>query len=348
MKTVLVAGAVGVIGRAVVDHLSRVADTRVIGLSRRKPDFQTSAEYVQVDLDDPANAMSVLGKFKETTHLVFAAYQARDDAYEQVKTNMTLLRNFVEPVVQSAAGLAHVGLMQGGKAYGCHLGPFPTPAKESDARHVPPNFYYDQEDFLREASRGKAWSWTAFRPEAVCGMAVGSPMNLLTVLGVYGSLCRKLGVPLWFPGSDASYRALYQVTDARILAKAVEWAGSTPACRGEVYNITNGDYFRWSQVWPKLAAFFGVEAGPPMPIVLTERLRGMGPVWDDLVKERGLLPYRLGDIAAWSFGDAILKTPYDNITSTIKARQHGFHDCIDTESMFLELLTDLRSRRIIP
>jgi nucleoside-diphosphate-sugar epimerase len=348
MKTVLVAGAVGVIGRAVVEHINRIPQTRAIGLSRRKPDFQTDAEYVQVDLLDPAGAAQILGRFQDATHLVFAAYQAFSDAHEQVETNLALLRNFVSPLSASAGNLQHVGLMQGGKAYGCHLGPFPTPAKEGDPRHLPPNFYYDQEDFLREASQGQAWSWTGFRPEAVCGMAVGSPMNLLTVLGVYGSLCRRLGVPLWFPGSEASFQALYQVTDARILAKAVEWAGNTSECRGEVYNITNGDYFRWSRIWPKLAAFFGVEAGPPMPIVLSERLRSMGPLWTELVNEHRLQPYALRDIVAWDFGDAVLKTPYDNITSTIKARRHGFHECIDTEEMFIELLTDLRARRVIP
>jgi hypothetical protein len=29
---------------------------------------------------------------------------------------------------------------------------------------------------------------------------------------------------------------------------------------------------------------------------------------------------------------------YDDVSSTIKARRAGFHDCIDTEEMFLRFL----------
>jgi hypothetical protein len=47
----------------------------------------------------------------------------------------------------------------------CHFGPFKTPARETDPRHLPPNFYYDQEDFLISQSRGKTWSWSALRPD---------------------------------------------------------------------------------------------------------------------------------------------------------------------------------------
>jgi hypothetical protein len=36
---------------------------------------------------------------------------------------------------------------------------------------------------------------------------------------------------------------------------------------------------------------------------------------------------------------------YDNITSTIKARRAGFHDCID---MFKSFFANLRRDRVIP
>ena len=34
--------------------------------------------------------------------------------------------------------------------------------------------------------------------------------------------------------------------------------------------------------------------------------------------------------------------------STIKARKAGFHDCVDTEDMFIELLQEMQERRYIP
>jgi hypothetical protein len=31
----------------------------------------------------------------------------------------------------------------------------------------------------------------------------------------------------------------------------------------KVYNITNGDYFRWEHLWPKYAEYFGINPAPP-------------------------------------------------------------------------------------
>lgn len=348
MKTVLIAGALGVIGRAVLARYERKPDIRVLAVSRRKPDFETRAEHIPVDLLDFDQTLERLSGATGTTHVVYAAYQELPTRAQLIAPNLTMLRNVVKAVEHVSTDLRHVTLMQGGKAYGCHLGPFQTPGREDDARHMPPNFYYDQEDFLIACSADKQWSWTALRPEAVCGLAVGNPMNLLTVIAVYASICRALRLPLTFPGSAASYNALYQVTDARILAKATDWAGETDAARSQIYNITNGDYFRWSRLWPSFAKFFRLPSGGTLPFDLQEMMADKGPVWDDLVKRHGLRGYRYDEVASWGFGDAVLKTPYDNITSTIKARRDGFTPCIDTEQMFVELFQSLVDNRVIP
>jgi nucleoside-diphosphate-sugar epimerase len=346
-KTVIVAGAVGVIGRGVLAHFEQ-QDAELIAISRRAPDFPTRARHLPVDLMDRQACEEMLAQVPEATHLVFAAYQERPTPAELVEVNLRMLQNLVEVLEQKAPNLRHVTLMQGGKAYGAHIGAFPSPAKESDPRHMPPNFYYDQEDFLRTASEGKRWSWTVLRPEAVIGMAVGNPMNLLMVIAVYGTLAKALGVPMSFPGPRAAYDALYQVTDTGILASAVDWAGENEACRGEVFNITNGDYFRWSRVWPRIAAFFDVPAGEPFPLSLTQMMADKAPLWEALTQQHGLQPYPYEKVVSWAFGDFILKTTFDNITSTIKARRYGFADCIDTEEMFIDRLTALREQRFIP
>jgi hypothetical protein len=58
------------------------------------------------------------------------------------------------------------------------------------------------------------------------------------------------------------------------------------------------------------------------------------------------IPYE--QVVVWRFGDFIFNSGFDNITSTIKARRAGFHDCIDTEDMFSNLFDDLRQKRVIP
>jgi nucleoside-diphosphate-sugar epimerase len=348
MKTIIVAGAVGVIGRGVLAHFEQSPDVELIAISRREPDFPTRARHISVDLSDLAACQRELGSLNNVTHIVYAAYQEHASAADQITSNLGMLKNLVDVVEECSPALQHITLMEGGKAYGAHIGAFPSPAKEDDPRHMPPNFYYDQEDFLRDRSVGKDWSWTAFRPEAVAGFATGNPMNLLMVIAVYGTLARKLNVPLSFPGTPASYNALYQVTDTRLLASATEWAGDNELCRGEVYNITNGDYFRWSRIWPRIAEFFGVPTGEPFNMSLQEVMADKALLWDELVREHELKPYSYKDIVSWRFGDAIFKTTYDNISSTIKARQHGFPDCIDTGDMYLELLQHLRDECIIP
>src|SRR5277367_4157604 len=119
---------------------------------------------------------------------------------------------------------------------------------------MPPNFYYDQEDFLRSRQQGKSWHWTALRPEATVGFGIGNPMNLAMSIAVYAVISKELGLPLRFPGTERAYRALYQMTYAKILGQATVWAGNADTARNEIFNIANGDYFRWQHVWPQIAA----------------------------------------------------------------------------------------------
>ncbi len=224
-RKVLVAGAQGVIGRAAAARLAARPDTQVLGLSRRTEPSIPNVEAVSVDLLDPGQVRDRLGGIRDVTHIVFGAYIEKQTAAEKSTVNVAILRNLLDVVEETSPGLRHVTFYQGGKAYGADLGPFKTPAREDDPRLMPPNFYYDQEDLLRERQKGKDWSFTALRPEAVCGFAVGNPMNLLTVIAVYAAISKELGIPLRFPGTEAAYRALYQVSSADILAEAARRLG---------------------------------------------------------------------------------------------------------------------------
>jgi len=214
-------------------------------VSRRKPDVKGKYEHISVDLLDRNQTLGCVGRLRGVTHVFFSAYTERPTWAEMVAPNQNMLVNLLDGVEAAAPGLAHVNLMQGTKWYGNHLGPFKTPAKEDDPRHMPPNFYYNQEDYLQERSKGKAWSWSALRPSSICGFAVGNPMNMATVIAVYATLCKEMGLPLRFPGSTTAYRTVMEMTDAELLAKAVIWAGESDRCNGQGFNITNGDFNRW-------------------------------------------------------------------------------------------------------
>ena len=342
----LVAGGLGVIGRALVAHFAEREGWDVVALSRRSPDFPTTARHESVDLEDARATRACLQRIGRVTHIFYAAYQEHKDPARSTAVNLGMLRTLCD-AAEVLPDLKRVVLYEGVKYYGVHLGPFKTPAKEADARHLPPNFYYDQEDWLRGKAAQSQWDMVALRPDVVCGFAVGNPMNLTLVIAVYAAICKELGVPLRFPGSASAWRVLAQVTDSGLLARASEWAATT-APGGEAYNVTNGDLFRWEQVFPVFARDFGMEHGTPLPLPLSAFMADKAPVWQRIVQKHGLHPYAFETIAAWGFGDFIFNCGYDVISSTTKIRQAGFAEVVDSEEMFLRMFAEFRRRKVIP
>jgi nucleoside-diphosphate-sugar epimerase len=259
-----------------------------------------------------------------------------------------MLVNVVDAVEPVAGGLQHVSLMQGYKVYGAHLGPFKTPARETDAPHMPPEFNVDQQTFLEDRQRGKAWTWSAIRPSVVCGFALGNPMNLAMVIAVYAAMSKELGLPLRFPGKPGAYDKLLDMTDAGLLARATVWAATDERCANQAFNINNGDLFRWSEMWPKIARDFGLEVAPPLPMSLEVVMADKEPLWKAMIEKHGLAPHAYKDVSSWRFGDFVFSWDYDMFADGSKARRFGFHEYVDTEVMFLKTFEEFRRRKVIP
>ena len=155
-------------------------------------------------------------------------------------------------------------------------------------------------------------------------------------------------LPLLFPGSEACFNSVSQATDAQLLAKSMLWAATTSACANEAFNIVNGDFFRWRYLWPKIAAYFDIEAGPVQTVDLSERMNGMDGLWDDIVKAHSLKPTRFADLGNWGYFDFTLRFDSDDISQSIKARRYGFNDFADTEQALMKAFDRLRAMRIIP
>lgn len=347
-KVALVVGANGVIGGNLIEHLSTLEDWTIIGLSRRGGPSTDRVRYISVDLLDAQDTRDKLSGLSEVTHIFYAAYQDRPGWAELVPPNLAMLTNVVDAIEPVAPGLQHVSLMQGYKVYGAHLGPFKTPARESDPDHMPPEFNIDQQDFLQRRQAGRGWSWSALRPSVVIGFGLGNPMNLAIAIAVYASMSRALGLPLRFPGKPGAYDSLLEMTDAGLLARATVWAATTPDCANQAFNITNGDLFRWSGMWPRIARYFDLEVAPPLPMSLSEVMADKAPLWQDMVARHGLAEPSYARVSSWEFADAVFGWDYDFFADGTKARRLGFHEFVDTEAMFLSVFDDLRARRIIP
>ena len=145
-----------------------------------------------------------------------------------------------------------MALLQGTKAYGVHVRPLTVPAREGRSEmYQQPNFYWAQENFLRELQQGKAWHWSILRPVLIVGLAMGGAMDLIPPLGVYAAMLREQGRLLDYPGGAAR---VTQAVDVDLLARAIAWSGETEAARNEALNVTNGDVFSWENIWPAIAS----------------------------------------------------------------------------------------------
>jgi len=345
----LIPGVTGTVGRALARYLNAHPDWDVIGLARRPPAQPLPFPVLRADINDAQACVAHAGQFAAVTHLLYCArFDHTASVKEPIAENVAMLRNLLDVVEGAAPNLNHVHIVQGSKVYGSDLGSYKTPAKESDPRVAENNWYYAQEDLVVERSRGRKWAWSASRPHGVCDSEPGSGRNMALMIGVYAAIARELGQPLCFPGTEAGFNALYQSVDATLLAKAIAWITTAPACRNEAFNVTNGDYIRWKNLWPELASFFGMEAGPVKTVRLGEVMADKAPLWGHVVRTHQLEPLRYEDVAVWPYADFNWLRGQDKMSDTIKLRQAGFGDCMDTGKMFLDNLRQLRARRWIP
>ncbi|WIA10533.1 hypothetical protein OEZ85_010721 [Tetradesmus obliquus] len=254
-------------------HLAQLGSWKVYAVSRKEklqydemPDgLGGTVTAVQVtDLLD-ANAVSTaLSQLPDVTHIFHCAYlTSGSDQHKDAVDNLALLKHVVEAIeaAQSSDGgsgkLQHVYVQAGAKWYGQHLGKYKTPAKESDPRYMTPNFYYDMVDYAQaRVAAGASWTWSALLPNPVIGYSPGSYMNLLNAIAAYAALCKEAKLPFRFPGPDAAYEALTECCDARLLAEAALFTSTSPAAANAIFNVSNGDVFRWSEVWPLICTDF--------------------------------------------------------------------------------------------
>ena len=360
-KHVLIAGASGLVGYAAVKHLAAQPGAQVTAVSRRAPFGldRLGIRFVSADLSDEAQCEALFGGMPDVTHLVYAALHEQPGLIagwreqEQIATNDGMLRHLLAPLTRAARGLRHVTLLQGTKAYGAHVRRMDLPAREgrSEARDIP-NFYWNQEDYLKACQRAAGWSWTILRPQIIFGQSFGSAMNAIPALGVYAALLRERGEPLYYPGGPSN---ILEAVDADLLARAIAWAGETDAARNETFNVTNGDIFQWSGVWPAIADALGMEAGPPRPRSLAATLPAEADEWERIRKRYDLLAPPLADYVGASLqyldylmaygakaGDKI------SVVSTVKLRQAGFAEAMDTEAMFRKWFRLFEEQRLLP
>lgn len=354
---VLVVGASGLLGVAAIEKFLS-AGRQVIGVSRRKPELVSGSniEFLSVDLQDREAARAAFEPLTDVTHICYTALHEQPELVagwsneQQVATNNAMLRNVVEPTLLNNTNFQHISIVQGTKIYGVHLHPIPIPARERDARHDHPNFFFDQEDYVREMSSKHGFAYTALRPQLVTGPTPGT-LNVVPAIGVYAAIQREKGEPFAFTGGPSF---VWEAADADLVADAMVWAAHSPLAANEAFNVTNGDVFEWRNVWPALANTLGVDAGADTPMSLAAYLADHSELWDRIVAKYGLRPLRLRELVGQGDQHADFAFAYGApegpraFVSTIKLRQAGFTTTVDTEDTFRNALRSLIDRQFLP
>jgi len=49
-----------------------------------------------------------------------------------------------------------------------------------------------------------------------------------------------------------TWDSLADACDADLLAEAMLHCATTPACANRAFNVSNGDVYRWRDMWPKV------------------------------------------------------------------------------------------------
>jgi nucleoside-diphosphate-sugar epimerase len=355
--TILIAGASGVVGKAATEYFAAQPDFQVLALSRRPFPLPEGVVHVPLDLTDAQACRSAADNLRSVTHVLFAALFElpelvagwRDE--RQMKTNEAMLRNLLDALEAKASGLRHITIMQGTKAYGGHVEPAPVPAKERWPRHAHENFYWLQEDMLRERQPRAAWTFSILRPQLVFGYAVGSPMNIVAAVGAYAAVQRELGRPLNFPGGG---RYINAASDSRLIAQAAHFAATHEVAANETYNVVNGDMLVWQDIWASIARRFEMEVGPDEPMSLTTGMPAREDAWQRVVERHGLQRLTLEQMvgSSWQFTDRAfaygLERPANSVLSPIKLHQHGFHGCMDSEDSFHDWLERMQQAKLLP
>jgi len=351
-KNALVVGVTGISGSNVADLLVAEGWT-VHGLARHPAQDRPGVRPVAADLLDPVGVRAALEAL-DISHVFFCSWARQDTEEANCRVNGTMLNNLLDAVIATAK-VGHVALVTGLKHY---LGPFEsygkvkpdTPFREDQTRLPYPNFYYVQEDILFEAAARSGFAWSVHRPHTLIGWALGNAMNMGVTLAVYAAICKETGRPFLFPGTPQQYEAVTDVTDARILARQLVWASTTPAAFNQAFNIVNGDVFRWRRLWGAIATVLGVEAAPypGHPTPLEKQMAGQGEVWDRVVAKHRLKPYPLSTLASFWHTDADLGRELETFTDMTKSREFGFNDLQITQRSFTDLFARLRQEKIIP
>nr|UJY62996.1 progesterone 5 beta-reductase 2 [Apocynum venetum] len=361
----LIVGVTGIVGNSLREILP-LHDTpggpwKVYGVGRRsQPDWNIidSMNYIQCDVYNAEEAQAKLSPLTDVTHIFWTTWVNRPTEPERCEVNGTMFRNVLNAMIPNAPNLCHICIQTGTKHYvGSFdsfgkIKPHDAPFTEDMPRLDDLNFYYILEDIVMDnCNKKKGLTWSVHRPSVIFGFSTYSMMNLVGTLCVYAAICKHENVPLIFPGRKMAWDCFSVASDADLVAEQQIWAAVDPKGKNEAFNCSNGDIFKWKDLWKVLAEKFEVEYVEfdenEKYMRFTERMKDKGPIWDEIVKKNQLRSTKLEEIATFRFADGYLRHDC-KVDSMNKSKEHGFLGFRNTKKSFISVIDKMKAYKYVP
>ncbi|CAF1384659.1 unnamed protein product [Rotaria sp. Silwood1] len=368
-KVACIWGANGISGMAMIEIITqqpRNEWSKIISISRRpilsdiKDDriHFISIDIMKASIDEIASELSAADGQK-ITHMFHYTYIEKADDNELDQVNKALLQKALDATKKVAGKNVQCVMLQTGyKYYGVHKGGkhvAPLPFTEDAPRHEGVNFYYTQEDLIKEYAQQNHWNYVITRPNVIIGVSKGNFMNFVLSLAIYAVIQKEKGEPLIYPGSETGWNVIVDHSSSWINARFQLWSSTNQKTLNQAFNIHNGDEFRFRNIWPKIEKYFGfahheqkfpADKNAPQ-LIISEYMPKQKELWHQIAKHNNIDESAF-EYSTWTFMDAIVNIPFDVAADLSKARKFGWTTKIDSADCFIECFDKLKKMKIIP
>jgi hypothetical protein len=183
-------------------------------------------------------------------------------------------------------------------------------------------------------------------------------MNLAQGLAMYFSLYREVageGAEVRFPYGEEAWSALHTDSSADILGRFHVFASLAEPVEniaGKAFNVVDGPAFAWRDLWPRLAAYFGlVGTGPGSglggQVSVQDWVHAKKKAWETL-ETKGELKAGVLDETGFAFVDGVMKIPVRRDFDSSARKAVGFTEERDPVEGYRLAFDEMRAARIIP
>ena len=179
-------------------------------------------------------------------------------------------------------------------------------------------------------------------------------MNMAQGLALFFSLYRERegeGAEVAFPYSEEAWTALHTDSSADVLGRFHVFASlQTEKVAGRAFNVVDGEAFAWKELWPRLAAYFGlIGTGPGAggQGSVKNYVHGRKGEWEVWVARRGLVSGAL-EGTGFEFVDDVMSIPIRRDYDSSSRKEVGFMEERDPFDGYRIAFDEMRAARIIP